>query len=72
MSSYWTNFAKTGNPNGKGLPKWPLASSLKENQAFLLDVNSHAGDTMTPAQAELYEATFNRDVAQPLGIKSVK
>jgi len=27
---------------------------------------------MTPAQAELYEATFNRDVAQPLGIKSVK
>jgi len=22
MSSYWVNFAKTGNPNGKNLPKW--------------------------------------------------
>jgi para-nitrobenzyl esterase len=23
MATYWTNFAKTGNPNGKGVPDWP-------------------------------------------------
>lgn len=27
MSSYWINFAKTGNPNGEGLPTWDPCKS---------------------------------------------
>ena len=26
ISSYWVNFAKTGNPNGAGLPRWEAFS----------------------------------------------
>ena len=32
---YWANFAKTGDPNGAGLPRW-LASTPDSPQAFEL------------------------------------
>jgi para-nitrobenzyl esterase len=30
MSSYWTNFAATGDPNGKGLAAWPAVGERPE------------------------------------------
>ena len=29
MQQYWVNFAKTGNPNGEGLPKWTVYDEQK-------------------------------------------
>ncbi|MFM2482165.1 carboxylesterase/lipase family protein [Celerinatantimonas sp. YJH-8] len=30
MHQYWINFAKTGNPNGPGLPEWPQYQTNKD------------------------------------------
>jgi para-nitrobenzyl esterase len=36
MSSYWTNFAKTGDPNGPGLPQWLAYKPRGEGQVMEL------------------------------------
>jgi para-nitrobenzyl esterase len=34
VMSYWTNFAKTGDPNGAGLPAWPAFGKSSEVALF--------------------------------------
>jgi len=34
MSTYWVNFAKTGNPNAASLPKWNLFDNTSKQVMY--------------------------------------
>ncbi|HQB23425.1 MAG TPA: carboxylesterase family protein, partial [Bacteroidales bacterium] len=42
MSTYWTNFAKYGNPNGEGVPEWPPFSETNP-QVMYFNQTPHIG-----------------------------
>lgn len=70
VSSYWVNFAATGNPNGDGLPYWPKMSELGDNEVMRLDADgSGKGSWIGAAKKALYDAMFEENVAVPVGVR---
>jgi para-nitrobenzyl esterase len=58
MMSYWTNFAKTGNPNGPGLPEWPAYRASDGYQVMHIGPESKASaDALRPRYIVLDQMT---------------
>jgi len=43
ITTYWTNFAKSGDPNGHSLPDWPAYSNEKPQTMYFLYDKAYAG-----------------------------
>ena len=65
MSSYWVNFAKTGNPNGRGLPRWPAFKNLDEGRAMVLRATDPGPQQIpSPARLRLFDALYHKMMAR--------
>ncbi len=58
MAAYWTNFAKTGNPNGAELPEWPVYQTGKPTVLYL-DQSVQSGPVPNIEQLLFVEDYFN-------------
>jgi len=60
VSSYWVNFARTGDPNGRGLAPWPTFRDKASGRAMIL---GPAVEPPAEAKLALYDQLFARQLA---------
>jgi para-nitrobenzyl esterase len=66
VQTYWTQFAKTGNPNGPGVPTWPAYDGTARH---FLNVTASAGievaDDPRGPVCDLFRELMGRPAAAP-------
>ena len=62
VQRYWINFARTGNPNGAGLPEWPMFA--RSGRAMELGDPVRAIDWPDAAEHRLQQCHVGHDSAR--------
>ncbi|WP_025864161.1 carboxylesterase/lipase family protein [Prolixibacter bellariivorans] len=57
MATYWTNFAKYGDPNGEGLPKWPAFSDANP-EVMYFSQTPHVGPVPSAKSLQVLDEYF--------------
>ena len=58
LSSYWVNFARTGNPNGEGLPEWPAYDATAEQAIEFATSGTAATSKVRAEKLDLFDEFY--------------
>lgn len=62
MMKYWANFARNGNPNGQGLPHWPV---LDHEELYLqLDIEPTVGRALKAPRLKFWNKTLSQKIQE--------
>ncbi|XP_041505566.1 acylcarnitine hydrolase-like isoform X2 [Microtus oregoni] len=65
VMKYWTNFARHGNPNSKGLPYWP---KMVHNEQYLkLDIHPSVGRALKARRLKFWTKTLPEKIQELKG-----
>jgi len=63
VSSYWVNFAKTGDPNGAGLPTWTPFDDKAENPVMWIGAQTQMGALPNKPGMEFMDAFWSAQLS---------